>query len=288
MGVVLIQPPSGGQPGECGESAHVIELRAGERLTFGRGAPGVEVGVLLAHPGVSRLAGEIYAVAEYWLLTNWSRQVTYLVENLEGCGEHLRISPGRVGVPVPFEISMVSIPAALETVTFRVFAPAQPTCVSINQTDLAGRDTELAFPLDRQAKYFLVLVTLCEPRLRGANFAALPTTTQVAERLRPLPGCEQLTPRAVDFHIDYLVRRKLRLRPDGAGRNSGSGSAAGSAADGGDGFAARRMLLADFALRFGLVDEDDLALLPPTTVSVHARRGEQGVVPVQQGGGGSS
>jgi serine/threonine-protein kinase len=119
-----------------------------------------------------------------------------------------------------------------------------------------------AFPLDRQAKYFLVLVALCEPRLRGASLAALPTTAQVADRLRRLPGCEQLTPRAVDFHIEYLVRRKLRLRSAEARAGDDGRAAAMSGTDGKEGFAARRMLLADFVLRFGIVAEDDLALLP--------------------------
>jgi hypothetical protein len=248
---------------EFTDSASVIELRVDERLTFGRGARGVEVGMTIAHAGVSRLAGEICAGPAYWLLSNWSREVTYLVENVEGCGEHLRVSPGRVGVPVPFEISTVSIPAMFETVAFRVYAPAQPIQAPIDRAVLTGLPTESAFPLDRQAKYFLVLVALCEPRLRGTTFGALPTTSQVAERLRPLPGCEELTPRAVDFHVDYLVRRKLRLRPEALGQNTGGHTVGAPSAHGGEGFAVRRMLLVDFALRFGLVGEEDLAMLPP-------------------------
>jgi hypothetical protein len=163
---------------EFADSASVIELRADERLTFGRGAPGAEVGMTLAHPGASRLAGEICAGPAYWLLSNWSHEATYLVENVEGCGEPLRVSPGRVGVPVPFEISMVSIPVSFETVTFRVYAPAQPVRAPIDRAVLTGLPTASAFPLDRQAKYFLVLVALCEPRLRGATFGAVPTTSQ--------------------------------------------------------------------------------------------------------------
>lgn len=263
MSAVLVQRPGPPFPVEFAAPASVIELRADERLTFGRGAPGVEVGMALAHPGVSRLAGEICAGPAYWLLSNWSHEATYLVENVEGCGEHLRVSPGRVGVPVPFEISMVSIPVMFETVTFRVYAPAQPVQAPIDRAVLAGLPTESAFPLDRQAKYFLVLVALCEPRLRGATFGALPTTSQVAERLRPLPGCGDLTPRAVDFHIDYLARRKLRLRPEAPGRDAVPHTVGSPSTHGGEGFAARRMLVADFALRFGIVGEEDLAMLPP-------------------------
>jgi hypothetical protein len=238
--------------------ALVIELGVDERVTFGRGAPGAEVGMRLDHPGVSRLAGEIHAAGTFWFLANWSRQATYLVENVEGCGEHLRLSPGWPAVPVPFEISTVSIPAGLETVTFRVYASAQPGRAAPTRPAIPGTATEPTFPLDRQAKYFLVLVALCEPRLRGRTLAALPTTSQVAERLRPLPGCADLTARAVDFHIDYLARRKLRLRTENGVGHQVPAPGAGWV----EGFAARRMLLADFALRFGLVGEDDLARLP--------------------------
>lgn len=258
MDTVLVELPHNGL---LSDSPVVIELDADERLTFGRGAPGAEVGMKLDHPGISRLAGEIHASDASWLLANWSNQATYVIENAEGCGEHLRVSPGRVAVPVPFEISTVSIPAGIDTVTFRVYAPAQPVFAAPSPTGMLGTATEPTFPLDRQAKYFLVLVALCEPRLRGRPLAALPTTAQVAGRLRPLPGCADLTPRAVDFHIDYLARRKLRLRSDSERIH---GCPAGTrGADSGEGFAARRMLLADFALRFGVVCEEDLALLPP-------------------------
>jgi hypothetical protein len=226
------------------------------------------VDLVLAHPGVSRVAGEIVAAASYWYLSNFSSRSFYLVENPEGAGEHVKVAPGRERVPIPFEISDVVIPAGRATVTFQVYAPDQPCLVRRAGIDDAGEHvlgecTVPSFPLDRMAKYFLVLVALCEPKLRGRAMAALPTAGEVAGRLRSVPGCEDLTGRAVDFHIDYLVRHKLRLRvePEGTG------------------FAPRRELLAGFALRFGLVHEDDLRLLPrpvrrgPVGVTVSGRRG---------------
>jgi hypothetical protein len=98
------------------------------------------------------------------------------------------------------------------------------------------------------AKYFLVLVALCEPRLRDQPNHDVPTASQVAERLRPLPGCADLTRSAVNFHIDYLARTKLRFRPDAdepGGRMEG-----------------KRAALAALALRLDLVREEHLALLP--------------------------
>jgi hypothetical protein len=102
-----------------------------------------------------------------------------------------------------------------------------------------GEATATGLSLDPTAKYFLVLVALCEPRLRDASSAVVPTTRQVVDRLRPLAGCETLTERAVSFHIDYLARTKLRLREG------------------------RRSELVSFALRFDLVRGEHLGLLPP-------------------------
>jgi len=226
------------------DPATVRELPAGSRLRFGRGAPGCPVDLVLSHPGVSRIAGEILAGPAYWSLTNLSERAVYLVENAEDAGEFIRVDPGRVELPVPFEISTVMLLAGHETVSFQVFAPERQTLAPADVTGRPGDPTAPQFQLDRDAKYFLVLVALCEPRLRDGAMAGLPTVGQVAERLRPLPGCEGLTGRAVDFHIDYLARIKLQL---GAS----------------EGVAARREALAAFALRFGLVRDADLAQLPP-------------------------
>ncbi|MFD7586031.1 serine/threonine protein kinase, partial [Kitasatospora sp. NPDC059811] len=97
------------------------------------------------------------------------------------------------------------------------------------------------------AKYFLVLLALCEPRLRSPSAAVVPGVTDVLARLRALPSCHGLTRSAVNYHIDYLVWTKLRLREpyeDGPGGG-------------------KREELAALALKFDLVREEHLALLPP-------------------------
>jgi hypothetical protein len=107
------------------------------------------------------------------------------------------------------------------------------------------------YALDVTAKYFLVLVALCEPRLRDPSDGALPGAGDIAERLRPLESCRGLTRSAVNYHIDYLAFAKLRLD---VGEESG--------ADGNGRTGAKRARLASLALRFGLVREEHLALLP--------------------------
>jgi hypothetical protein len=252
MSTVLVQPPW------SHDASTIVEVRTGQRLTFGRGAPGLAMGVTLDHPGVSRFAGEIGSATAYWHLTNRSTTATYVVENAEGAGEYLKVGPRRADMPVPFEISTVVLPAGRQTISFHVFAPEQPSLLpDAADGEPAGTCTAATFALDTSAKYFLVLVALCEPRLRGSVLAPLPTVGQVADRLRALPGCAHLTPRAVDFHVDYLARTKLRLRMDGVGGSCG--------------FAGRREATVTFALRFGLVDEAHLGLLPDRRPSAVAQ-----------------
>lgn len=152
---------------------------------------------------------------------------------------------------MPFEFSRVVLPALSGTATFKVFAP-QHAYLSERSVPGGGEQTVLPFALDPTSKYFLVLVALCEPRLRDPSDSALPGVGQIVERLRPLKSCRDLTRSAVNYHIDYLALTKLRLD---LGEEA-------TATDGGR-TGAKRTRLASVALRFGLVREDHLSLLPP-------------------------
>lgn len=101
------------------------------------------------------------------------------------------------------------------------------------------------FPLDQAARYFLILVALCEPRLRDASSAVIPTVPQIIERLCQA-GHPRLTRAAVNFHIEYLARHKLRVK-----QAEGSGGKADW----------QRAALVSLALRFNLVGHQHLALL---------------------------
>ena len=225
-----------------GDSARVITLEPEQSVRFGRGAEDVLVEVTFGDASVPRLAGEIRAVEDHWCLSNFSRAQTYVVENPEGSGEYVKIGPGRLGAPIPFEISRLMLPTGGTQVVMRVFAPQQARLDGPYRG--AGDPTISAFPLDQAAKYFLVLVALCEPRLRDESAVAIPATAQVVERLRPLESCSDLTAEAVAFHIDYLVRAKLRI----AAKAQGGG---------------KREALVRLATRFDLVREEHLSLLPP-------------------------
>jgi len=256
-GVVVHLPGgSGGADGdERRADAVTLRLGPGEVARFGRGSPGTPVELRLADAAISRLAGEIRVTDDHWQLTNHSSTHSYLVENPEGAGEYLRVPPRRLGAPVPFEFARVVLPTRGEhPVTFQVFAPdhlyLDPEAMGVPW----GSSTVTAYSLDETATYFLVLVALCEPRLRDQSRVAVPTTPSIVERLRTHPGCAGLTARAVSSHIDYLAEEKLRIAAPGGG-DPGKGDRRNG----------KREEIVGLALRFGLVREDHLALLPPVT-----------------------
>jgi hypothetical protein len=243
MESVIVQYPLPGRADQM-----VLRLGPGEDLTFGRGAPNHPVRLRVQHRGVPRLAGRITAAEDHWLLSNLSLDRTYLVENPEGAGEHVKVVPRRLGAPIPFELARVVLPADPGAAEFVVFAPQHRFADTASLPALSGETTTAPFALDETSKYFLVLVALCEPRLRDGSSAALPTDREVLRRLQPLPGCQRLTRSAINFHIDYLARIKLRLRESAVLQRPR--------------LEWRRAALASFALRFDLVREEHLALLP--------------------------
>ncbi|MFF3764696.1 FHA domain-containing protein [Streptomyces sp. NPDC001922] len=228
-----------------------LRLEPGATLRFGRTdirPSGDGPYLTIGHAGVSRSAGEITATATFWTLTNRSRRQTYVVENPEGAGEHIKIGPGRVDAPVPFEFSRVVLPAGNDLVGFDVWAPRHDYLE--NSEGTGGEPTALPFPLDRGKRYFLVLAALCEPRLRGEPHAPLPTVEQVVERLKPVwPAVNRTT---VQWNIDYLAV-KLRLKPPP--------ESAPSAPGGGTRLNGKKESLVSLALRFDLVREDQLGVV---------------------------
>lgn len=240
------QPEPSGRP-------RLLKLGPGQTADFGRGTPGRPVPIRLADPGVSRCAGQITAAEDYWRLSNYSRTATYVVENLEGAGEHIKVAPGRLGAPVPFEFSRVVLPSEGAEAGFKVFAPQHAYRDDPGADPAGGDHTVTPFALDPTAKYFLVLLALCEPRLRNPSTGAVPGVGDVLDRLRPLASCRDLTRSAVNYHVDYLATTKLRLTDEAAEPDA-------DALPGG-----KRAELIAFALRFDLVREEHLALLPART-----------------------
>ncbi|MBV7699008.1 FHA domain-containing protein [Streptomyces sp. TRM70350] len=243
MHSIIVVPP------DARGTADHSRLAPGERLVFGRSVPG-GVGLTIAHEGVSRAAGVITAQGAFWMLSNLSARQTYVVENPEGAGEHIKVAPGRLDAPVPFEFSRVVLPAAGDLLGFDVWAPRHDILDTSGRSgdgEPTGTTTAPAFSLDRTKRYFAVLTALCEPRLRGAPHAPPPTADALVERLRATwPAANRAT---VQWNIDYLAV-KLRLKPD-----------PDTTTDSGPRLNGKKELLVSLALRFDLVREDDLVVL---------------------------
>ncbi|MFF9816865.1 FHA domain-containing protein [Streptomyces sp. NPDC014006] len=237
--IIVVPPPTTEDERSTTEQ---IRLAPGERLTFGRSARANRLRI--PHEGVSRRAGEIAAQGAFWILSNLSRDQTYVVENPEGAGEHVKVGPGRLDAPIPFEFARIVLPAAGDLLPVEVWAPRHDYMRPDSDGD--GDTTAPAFSLDRTTRYFAVLAALCEPRLRGTPHAPLPTVDQVVERLRPSwPAVSRTT---VQWNIDYLsVKLRLKPGPD--------------TADSGPRLNGKKESLVSLALRFDLVREDDLVIL---------------------------
>ncbi|MGW6573865.1 serine/threonine protein kinase [Streptomyces sp. NPDC054945] len=265
--VHLPQGSGGAADGEPGGDSVTLRLGPGEVARFGRGTATTPVELRLTDEAVSRLAGEIRVVDDHWQLTNHSSTQSYLVENPEGAGEYLRVAPRRAGAPIPFEFARVVLPTRRgSTVSFQVYAPDH-VYLDPPRTDgsWTGR-TVTAYSLDETATYFLVLVALCEPWLRDQSPVAVPTTPQIVERLRGHATGGRLTARAVSSHIDYLADEKLRIGvPAAASAAPETGGGAGTGAT--DRRNGKRDAVVGIALRFGIVREEHLPLLPPRAES---------------------
>ncbi|MEU6353955.1 FHA domain-containing protein [Streptomyces sp. NPDC047072] len=235
--IIVVPPPTT----EDREPSDQLRLAPGERLTFGRSAA---CHLEIPHEGVSRRAGEIAAQGSFWTLSNLSGRQTYVVENPEGAGEHIKVGPGRLEAPVPFEFSRIVLPAAGDLLALDVWAPRHDYLRGGDGLD--GATTAPAFSVDRSKRYFAVLAALCEPRLRGEPHAPLPTVDQVVTRLRPNWAAASRT--SVQWNIDYLAV-KLRLKP------------APEEAEQGPRLNGKKESLVSLALRFDLVREEDLTVL---------------------------
>lgn len=202
-----------------------------------------------------RVADQLEAMARidvavgHWAMSNFTPNVTFVVENVEGGVELIKVPPRRLGVVVPFEISRVLIPSPAGVGELRVFG-TPPVFADIRPAAPAQPYVLKGF--SEQSKYFLVLVALCETRLRRSPMAAIPSVTEIVERLRPCPGFENANRSSINYHIDYLRRCKLPLDEWAMSVDSGR-------------MHSKREALVTFALRHELVREEHLRLLPKQT-----------------------
>lgn len=232
-----------GPAGVCddGPARRRIDLSEGECVDFGRdpSSGGWK-------PGALPRVGAFEVEDDRLVISNFTTSTTFVIENLEGGSELVKARPRHMGVSVPFEMSRILIPAGMDVFELKAFGPEPPMLDVERATD----DDNGPLPrLDTSSKYFAVLVALCEPRLRGNSMAAVPSVQEVVTRLQGTDLFSLASRSSINYHIDYLVEQKVPVtrwakHGDDGRRHS------------------KREALVAFALRFDLVSDEHLDLLP--------------------------
>ncbi|MET8234300.1 hypothetical protein ABZS77_26865 [Micromonospora sp. NPDC005298] len=218
-----------------------VNLKDGDQLNFGISRYTGEL-----QPGAAPIIGAFEVTDRHLLISNLTTSTTYVIENLEGGTELVKARPRQLGVVVPFELSRILIPTGTGISELTVFGPP-PRLLLPEQ---AALESESAISkLDATSMYFAVLVALCEPRLRGSSMAAVPSVREAVERLKSIDQFRDANRSSINYHIDYLADQKLPVRQWAKYVDQGR-------------MHSKREALVAFALRFDLVREEHLALLP--------------------------
>ncbi|MER6543882.1 hypothetical protein [Streptomyces sp. NPDC001250] len=216
-------------------------LKVGDRLKFGISSSTGEF-----QPGATPSVGAFEVSDHHLLFSNFTTSTTFVIENLEGGTELVKARPRQLDMVIPFEISRILIPSGASMIELTVFTPPP---------NLLGPDQATTVPesgmskLDTTSKYFAVLVALCEPRLRGSSMAAVPSVQQVVERLKGVEQFRDASRSSINYHIDYLAEQKLPVSQWAKYMDEGR-------------MHSKREALVAFSLRFDLVREEHLGLLP--------------------------
>jgi hypothetical protein len=157
------------------------------------------------------VSGELHAESKVCWLWNLSRYAALVLWDLEDPRQRLRIPPGRPAVPIPFELARVGVVGGGEAGFLTIIGPepaaAEP---AVESCDGAAEPPAL----NPSATYYAVLKVLCEA-WADSDREKLPSSAEVASTLRGMGMA--ISSRAVDHHIDYLVRR-ARIDQSGPAR----------------------------------------------------------------------
>lgn len=219
-----------------------VRLRSGEQFCFGISNRSGALAPLSACN-----VGAFDVEHDSLFLSNFTSATTFAIENLEGGAELVKVPARRRRLVIPFEMSRVLIPSWNGLIQITVFS--RPPELVEEPGTYDGPEAS-PFQLDESSKYFLVLVALCEPRLRGSSMAAVPSVQEVVDRLKRDDRFRDANRSSVNYHIDYLRERKLQVEQWAMYSANGR-------------MHSKREALVSFALRYDLVREEHLRLLSP-------------------------
>jgi hypothetical protein len=219
-------------------------LSPGDDLTFGRSGDLVIDDNRYLH----RSVGQFSWNNGMWWLANTGSSIALRLADTVG-PSYTRVAPGST-VPLVYETATITfeaggLPYELRTellVEAPLYAIDLATSADDGETDLEATTTAGSLPLNDEQR--LLLVALCEPRLRGDTANELGTNRQIASRLG-------WTITKFNRKLDWLCQKYAA-----AGVSGLRGSSDLLARD-------RRLRLVEHALDAGVVTARDLALLPP-------------------------
>lgn len=207
--VLSVQAPASA----CGSWNAPRDLAAGHSLRFGTcscACCAVDV-QLAADPGHWSL-GVLAVHDDHWRLDNLTPCADLVVRDLEDSDQRLVISPGRVGVVVPFELALVGFSGQGPSDMMTVFGHEPAVVDEPLRACAAFASRFSSLSLNPETGHVAVLRALC----RDTGSEGLPTSAQIAEKLTA--AGTRMTRRAVDHHIDYLFQRLFPHHADSIGR----------------------------------------------------------------------
>ncbi|MBP2326467.1 hypothetical protein JOF56_006852 [Kibdelosporangium banguiense] len=190
MSVLTIQGPA-----ERGRVPERFDIPEGGNGTFGACACtrcALDIRIVADSP--LQFRGEVTGGRSVWWIANLSDYEPLSVSDVDDTGS-ATVRPGD-RLPFGFDMAIVRPLRAAKALSVTVFAAAAPaskprtgSCPEIWQDEQAY--------LDPRSRYFSVLEILYRPHTVGGP---IPTSADIAVEL-------DLSPRAVDAHIDYLIAR---------------------------------------------------------------------------------
>jgi hypothetical protein len=186
----------------CDWSERRWDLSDGDEITFGSDQE--QADLVIPDASLAAVVGQIGATETGWWIENMTADLQVLVEHSNG--HDFVVVQGAMTIPSPVASARVLLIGHAGIVSFSVTSTTDRTGGSAHEPAASGR----AGLLSESAKYFRVLVALCEPALRSRSVTTVPTSAEIVERLRRVPAYRSMTSTAVNFHLNYLCTQKLR------------------------------------------------------------------------------
>lgn len=191
-----------------------IDVRPGASLTMGS-CPCADCGldvVLTCRPG-AWVRCVVTAHGDHWRLDNLCTDVEGVVVDQENAALQVNALPGRRQLVVPFEFAELSFRLGPCQVSERVTVIGPEVLVESGTACRSSLAPLAGAGLRHGTHYLAVLEELC----RGIGERGVPPTSAAISEVLDRRGL-QISPKAVDHHVDYLFQRLFPAQGETEGR----------------------------------------------------------------------